>query len=157
MYAKELFALKSGVFIKGLFIVDLENWKGRAATLSENGWCYQRDDLRDKFDKVQTLLFQEKIMQEVTTYTGEECLKIMNSDFAWLVELQLPKIIEQSNYLSFTSFKKNNPVGIHLNEFVLAKQGELYAIYSKILLCSGTMGYIGLTTTDLNSERLELF
>ena len=157
MYAKELFSLKSGVVIKGLFVIGLESWKGRAATLNVDGWCYERDDLRDKFEKVQTLLFQETIMKEITIYTGEECLKIMNSDFAWLMELPLPSILEQTNYLSFTSLNQNEPVGIHLDQFVLAKQGQLYTVYSKILLCSGEMGYLGFGTENPADERLELF
>lgn len=145
MLAKELFELKPGTFIKGFNILTSDNWLGRRALLSTAGWDNKSDY---KLLNVRTVFFSTKS----SLLSGEDCINITKNNYAW--DDYESDIFDDFTETTFISFKENEPIGVHLGEFKISKT-KVYTVYSKILLCCGKVGMLGLTTSKLN-EPLEL-
>jgi len=145
MLANELFALKPGTFIKGFDILPSDNWSGRRAVLSTEGWTNKSDY---KLFKVRTVLF----VTQPNLLSGEDCINATKNNYAW--DNYQSNLFDDYADMGFVSFNENEPIGIHLGEFKISKN-KSYAVYTKMLLCSGEIGMLGLTTTKLN-QPLEL-
>lgn len=145
MLAKELFALKPGTFIKGFNILPSDNWSGRRALLSTTGWNNSSDY---KLLKVRTVLFVTK----TNLLSGEDCIKETKRNYGW--DDYKTDLFDDYAEMDFIAFNENEPIGVHLGEFKISKH-KSYAVYTKMLLCDGSVGMLGLTTSKLN-EPLEL-
>jgi hypothetical protein len=145
MLANELFALKPGTFIKGFDILPSDSWSGRKALLSTKGWNNTSDY---NLLNVRSVLFVVK----PNLLSGEDCINATKKNYAW--DDYKSDLFDDHEETSLISFKENQPIGIHLGEFKISKT-NIYTVYTKMLLCSGNIGMLGLTTTKLN-EPLEL-
>jgi hypothetical protein len=148
MLAVDLFNLKPGTFVKGFDIHDSNRWEGRKAFLNTEGWSNKSNQ---NFTVIRTMLsFSNK---NTLFLSGDECIDATNKDHTWSDFCWRDGSRSQIDVLFqnpvFLSFKFGDPIGIHLGQFVLSKQ-QSYTIYSRMLLCSGEVGLIGVSSERIN-------
>ena len=101
MLANELFALKPGTFIKGFDILPSDNWSGRRAVLSTEGWTNKSDY---KLFKVRTVLF----VTQPNLLSGEDCINATKNNYAW--DNYQSNLFDDYADMGFVSFNENEPI-----------------------------------------------
>lgn len=164
MFIKEIiYDIEPGTLILGLkierFVNDPENpvvetgLSPRIATLNMDGWVYP--DPKSNYKTIRTLFYpHEKKPEQVKTYTKSQ---IKERGFS---KCLIADPWNKWREYEFVEFKKGEPIGVHLGEFILCyvgqKRNQYNNLYSKILLMNGSVGYIVFETEDRATKKAEL-
>lgn len=154
MFAKDLFNLKPGTFIKGLSLEadSRPRYLGRVAHLNIEGW---RGAMADGMDQIRTPLFL--CVSSQPTLTGLAATELIKTP-KFLETLKHEDQEEAFSHVEWIEFNYNDPIGVHLNEFALytTHEGNYIMLYTKILHTSGKVGYLALSVCSDLCHNMEL-
>jgi hypothetical protein len=156
MLIKDVLAIKPGSYIKGFkFLDDFDfmSMNGRRATFDLNCWNVSKR-LKDKKYIVRTPWYIDPPFPVYDNADLSDLLKtgkymsisqLGNDHYAW-------------HYEGWACFNINEPVGIHLGTYSLSfdEDSEGIVLYTKILRNDGQVGFISLSTKNIEENELEL-
>lgn len=156
MFAKDLFELKPGTFIKGITIEKPKtdrkgNFWGRIAYLNVSGW---EGEMSDGMTEIKTPFY--KSLSDLKTYNGKEAKDLL-SILEYSAAIPTEQTIDLGD-ICWLTIKQHDPVGIHLNEFALCQDeiSDNVVVYSKVLNRVGEIGFIVLSCSCVLTKPLEL-
>ena len=153
MLLKEIISIKPGSFIKGIRFLDnmfpTIPHGGRRVTFLLNGWNIPLD-LKDKDYAIRTPWFN---CPDVKYYNSIEINDLLVGE----KYKQLSEDFQSFECFCWAEFKINEPIGIHLGQYGLSidSYGNIL-FYTKILRNDGKVGFLALTTKNLEENELEL-
>lgn len=164
MLIKDILKIEKGTLIKGLTVKPFKFEKDkdskqininvpRVATLNVNGWEYPVPEF--DFPVIRTIFYpEEKKPSYIQPVTPERIKEVGINNCT---------IQDPWNYWSeynFIEFKRNNPVGVHMSEFIIGhvnrKRKSYVNFYTKVLLITGEVGYLALETENKRKIEAEL-
>lgn len=157
MLAKDLFKLKPGTFIKGLCVghADGTAHLGRRARLSVDGWKIEGDPT---LNAVQTPFYKGTVNELFSGETGLRYLSELELGAEWMHQSkENPQLT-----MHWLKYSHDDAIGIHLGEFFWKIEDPTIGlwpdvlVFSKILRTNGEVGYIGLATSAVHGNELEL-
>ena len=158
MLAKDLFKLKPGTFIKGLCVGSGEGTAhlGRTARLNVDGWKTEGNPIRTH--AVQTPFYKGIVNDLFSGETGLRFLSELELGAEWMHQSkENPQLTMQ-----WLKYSYDDAIGIHLGEFFWKIEDPTIGlwpdvlVFSKILHTNGEVGYIGLATSAVHGNELEL-
>lgn len=159
MYAKELFRLKPGTYIKGLWVPERKTMMINGeeqevecfVSFRVGGWRGTKPPCINTF-------FLSQVHGKLVD--GKTALDMINGKVP--IAQESSDALYTSKYLSVRMLTPGEPVAVLLGEYLVAERRDLrpyknrYAVYSRVLTPDGLVGYMILDTPDFRTEELML-